>query len=274
MALARRRRRSRGGGSAGLIIATVCLAVLSLGIVGAYGWLRLKASGNVAVDQASLCPVDGPKSETAILLDVTDPISDTTTLDLRNQFQKIVADVPVGGAIDIYALTEKEGVLVQTFHGCNPGSGASADEWTSNPRLMQARWEKGFQKPLADIAGKLNVGEAGKQSPIMAGIQKINLEVFAGASGSIPKQLYIASDMIEHTDAFSNYRDGVSYRKFQSSPARDRFRTSLDGVKIRILAFQRPGMKFGIEELANFWAQWIKDNNGYFDGFVRLEGIR
>ncbi|MBB4570692.1 hypothetical protein [Rhizobium leucaenae] len=272
--MARRKRRSRAGSSAGLIIATVCLAVLSLGIVGAYGWLRYKASGNIAVDQASLCPVDGPKAETAILLDVTDPISDTTALDLRNQFQKIVADVPVGGAIDIYALTEKEGELIQTFHGCNPGSGANVDEWTSNPRLAQARWEKGFAKPLADIAGKLSVGEAGKQSPIMAAIQKINLEVFASAASGIPKHLYIASDMIEHTDAFSNYRDGASYQKFQQSPARDKFRTSLDGVMIKILAFQRPNMKFSMEELANFWAQWIKSNNGYFDGFVRLEGIR
>ncbi|NKJ34501.1 hypothetical protein [Rhizobium sp. SG570] len=272
--MARRKRRSRRGGSAGLIIATVCLAVLSLGIVGAYGWLRYKASGNVAVDQASLCPVDGPKAETAILLDVTDPISDTTALDLRNQFQKIVAEVPIGGAVDIYALTEKEGELIQTFHGCNPGSGANVDEWTSNPRLAQARWEKGFQKPLADIAGKLNVGESGMQSPIMAAIQKINLEVFAGAPGGMPKRLFVASDMIEHTTAFSNYRDGASYQKFLHSPANDRFRTSLDGVAVKILAFQRPNMKFSMEDLANFWAQWIKDNNGHFDGFVRLEGIR
>lgn len=272
--MARRKRRSRGGSSAGLIIATVCLAVLSLGIVGAYGWLRYKANANVAVDQTSLCPVDGPKSETAILLDVTDPISDTTALDLRNQFQKIVADVPVGGAIDIYALTAKEGELIQTFHGCNPGSGASVDEWTSNPRLAQARWEKGFQKPLADIAGKLSLGEAGKLSPIMAAIQKINLKVFASAAPGTPKHLFIASDMLEHSDAFSNYRDGASYPKFQASPARDKYRTSLDGVMIRILAFQRPNTKFSMEDLANFWAQWIKSNNGYFDGFVRLEGIR
>ena len=274
MARRKRRSRSRGDSSIGIVIATVCLAVLSVAILGAYGWLRYRASSNVAIDQASLCPVNGPKSETAILLDVTDPISDITTLDLRNQFQRIVAEVPIGGAIDIYALTEKQGELVQTFHGCNPGNGNNVDEWTSNPRLAQARWEKGFQKPLADIAGKLNVGDAGKQSPIMAGIQKINLEVFANADAGTPKRLYIASDMIEHTDAFSSYRDGVSYQKFQQSPARDRFRTSLDGVGVTILAFQRPNMKFAMEDLANFWAQWVKSNNGSFDGFVRLEGIR
>jgi hypothetical protein len=29
-----------------------------------------------------------------------------------------------------------------------------------------------------------------------------------------------------------------------------------------------------MEDLANFWAQWIKNNKGDFGGFVRLEGIR
>jgi len=270
--LARRKRRSRRGGSARLIIATVCLAVPSPGVVGAHGWLRFKAASNVPLGQASRFPGDRPKAGTALFLDVTQPIP--LSADLRNQFQKIVADVPVGGAIDIYALTEKEGELIQTFHGCNPGSGANVDEWTSNPRLAQARWEKGFQKPLTEIAGKLTAGESGRLSPIMAAIQKINLEVFANAPAGIPKRLYIASDMLEHTPAFSNYRDGASYQKYQHSPANDRFRTSLDGVTVKILAFQRPNIKFTMEDLANFWAQWIKGNNGYFDGFVRLEGIR
>jgi hypothetical protein len=33
-------------------------------------------------------------------------------------------------------------------------------------------------------------------------------------------------------------------------------------------------MKFSMEDLANFWAQWIKNSKGDFGGFVRLEGIR
>jgi hypothetical protein len=273
--LAQRRRRSRrGGGSTGTIVATVILVILSIGIVGAFGWLKYRASSSVEVDKASLCPVSGPVSETAILLDVTDPISDTTALDLKNQFQRIVTDIPVGGALDVYALTEQEGALTQTFHGCNPGSGATVDEWTSNPRLAQARWEKGFAQPLQDLAGKLTTGSAGNQSPIMAGIQKINLQAFANVPSGKPKQLFIASDMIEHTPEFSNYRDGVSFATFQQSAARDKFRTSLDGVTVKVLAFQRPNMKFAIKDLAEFWSQWIDSNGGFFDGFVRLEGIR
>jgi hypothetical protein len=269
-----RSRRRRQANAIPIILGIVGLLVLSMAIVGVYIWLSVKASSNPSLDQASLCPRSGPTSETAILLDVTDPISDTTTLDLRNQFQKIVSEVPIGGSIQVYALTEKEGELQQTFSGCNPGNGDNVDVWTSNPRLAQARWEKGFQKPLDDISKKLNQGDAGRQSPIMAGIQRINLLAFGSTPKQVPKNLFVASDMIEHTQAFSNYRDGVAYAKFLQSPARDKFRTSLDGVSIKILAFQRPNMKFTMEALADFWASWISSNNGYFAGFVRLEGIR
>ncbi|MBW9051127.1 hypothetical protein [Rhizobium mesosinicum] len=275
--MARNRRRNsrarKGGFSVGSIIATVALSVVALGMIGAFGWLKYRAMSNVALDKASLCPVTGPTSETAILLDVTDPISEPTSLDLKNQFRSLVEGISVGGAIDIYALTDKEGKLVNTFHGCNPGSGELADEWTSNPRLVQERWEKGFQKPLDEIGGRLGTGATGEFSPIMAGIQRINLEAFQRLPAATSKTLYVASDMIEHTPSFSSYRDGVSIAKFDASPAREKFRTSLDGVSVKILAFQRPGQKFKTEDLVAFWKSWIEGNNGEFAGFTRLEGL-
>ena len=273
--MARSRRRRRGsGGSLAPVIGAVAIGLASLAIIGAFGWMKYRASGAVAIDKASLCPVTGPVSQAVVLLDVTDPISETTALDLKNQFQRVVAGIPTGGAIDIYALTEKEGEIERTFHGCNPGSGADADVWTSNPRLIQDRWERGFRKPLDEIAGRLASGRAGEASPIMAAIQRINLDVFAPMPEGAQKTLLIASDMIEHTAAFSSYRDGLNYEAFEKSAARDRFRTSLDGVSVRILAFQREGMKIAPEEVAAFWNRWITANRGYFESFVRLEGIR
>ncbi|MEY9097990.1 hypothetical protein ABIA24_000899 [Sinorhizobium fredii] len=270
-----RRRRRKSGNSAGPIIAAVLLGVLSLVILGGFIYLKVKAGSNPELDKASLCPVDGPKEITAVLLDVTDPISQATALDLRNEFQAIVSAVPVGGLVQVYTLTETEGELNRTFSGCNPGSGENVDEWTSNPRIAQKRWEEGFQKPLDEIAKRLDEGAAGQQSPIMAGIQKINLEVFgAPQHRAIPKQLVVASDMIEHTAAFSMYRDGAQYDRFEESPARDRFRTALDGTAVRILDFQRPGLDFDAEQLADFWKNWVGNNRGAAYRFTRLEGIR
>ena len=270
-----KRRRRKTESSLGLILGTIALAIASLGILGGYVYLKYRAGSQVAIDKASLCPVDGPKEITAILLDVTDPISPTTATDLRNNFQDTVNSVPVGGLIQVYALTDVAGELKMTFSGCNPGSGADADEWTSNPRLRQKRWEEGFEKPLKELAEKMDQGAEGKQSPIMAGIQKINLDVFGNPSfKSILKTLVIASDMIEHTKNYSMYSTGPDYAKFLKTSARDEYRTTLTDVTVRMLVFQRPGLKFTTEQIGEFWANWVVANKGSWGGYVRLEGIR
>ncbi|UVC08962.1 hypothetical protein IHQ71_28260 [Rhizobium sp. TH2] len=271
-----KRRRRKAESNFGLIFGTVALGLASVAILGGYGYLKYYRGGShVAIDKASLCPVDGPKEITAILLDVTDPISPTTATDLRNNFQDTVNTVTVGGLIQVYALTDVTGELKLTFSGCNPGSGEDADIWTSNPRLMQKRWEEGFEKPLKDLADSMDQGVEGKQSPIMAGIQKINLDVFGNpAHKNILKRLVIASDMIEYTKSFSMYATGPDYEKFLKSPARDEYRTSLAGVTVRMLVFQRPGLKFTTREIGEFWGEWVTANKGSWGGYVRLEGIK
>lgn len=269
-----RRRRKKSDSSIGLVIGGVVVSALSIVLIVTYIFLRNTAGNAVALDKESLCPVDGPKSVTAVLLDVTDPISDLTTLDLRNEFQNLVAGVPQGGLIQVYVLTDQEGKLIRTFSGCNPGDGTTVDEWTNNPRMAQERWESGFEKPLKDIANRLREGVAGEQSPIMAAIQRINVEAFGlPAHQSVPKTLLIASDMIEHTGAFSMYRDGASYQRFEGSEARQKFRSPLSGVSVRILEFQRPGLSFSDEGLADFWSQWVSSNMGELTSFKRLQGV-
>lgn len=269
-----RRKQSSSESNTGLVIGTILFGLCSIGLVGAFFWFQAEANSKPKLDKVTMCPVTGPKAITAVLLDVTDPISDVTALDLRNQFQDIVKAVPEGGLIEVYALTDEQGKLGQTFSGCNPGDGSSEDDITGNKRLAKERWEKGFQRPLDEIAGEIGEGTAGKQSPIMAGIQNINLNIFGSPNyRDIPKEMVVASDLIEHTSAFSMYADGADFQKFQKSPARDQFRTALNGTEIRLLEFQRPGLKFDSMQIAEFWTAWIKVNDGEMKRFTRLEGM-
>lgn len=269
-----RRRRRKSGSTVGLILGAIGCILLSVGIVGGYLYLKNRAADEVALDQTTLCPVDGPRSVTAVLLDVTDPISDTTAADLRNEFQALVYQVPIGGLIQVYALTEREGELAATFSGCNPGAGKDVDEWTRNPRLAQERWEKAFQEPLEEISKRLREGANGQFSPIMAGIQQINLQAFSVPKHQgIPRSLVIASDMVEHTNSFSMYKAGASYPKYEQSGAPPKFRTPLDDIEVRVLEFQRSGLKFSDEDLSGFWNRWISSNSGVLVSFKRLQGI-
>lgn len=270
-----RNRRHKADSNLGAIIGGAVLMMATAGIGVGVWVLNKQAEAKPSLDKVTLCPLDGPKEITAILLDVTDPISDLTATDLRNQFQEIVASVPTGGLIQVYTLTENPSQLSQSFSGCNPGDASTVDNWTGNPRLVRERWEKGFQKPLEEIAGRVNEGVAGKQSPILAGIQRINVEAFGSNQyKGIPKHLIVASDLIEHTSVYSMYSTGLDYPKFQKSGAPDQFRTDFNGTSVRLLEFQRPGMKFDSFQLAEFWTRWIVSNDGTLDKFTRLEGIR
>lgn len=271
--MARRRPRRASSNSAGLIFGGIAAIVLSIGIIVVFGYLYIRAEDQPVLDAETLCPDDGLTAVTAVLLDTTDPISATTATDLRNEFHKLVSSLRVGGRIEIYTLTENVGELTRTFSGCNPGTGENVDEWTGNPRMAQERWEEGFQGPLGEIANNIGRGHGGERSPIMAAIQAIKLNVFAPLAQGTPKHLIVASDMLEHTDAFSFYRDGINYQAYRGTVAQDRFRTSLDDIDIRILAFQREGDRFPVLELAEFWKTWIEANQGTFAGFVRLEGM-
>ncbi|RWL18067.1 hypothetical protein [Mesorhizobium sp.] len=269
-----RRRRRKGESHTGTVIATVLVFAMSGILITGYAYLKVRAADNVVLDKTTLCPVDGPVSATAVLLDTTDPISRTTFLDLENEFEKQMSAVQVGGLLEIYGLTEEPGELIAIFSGCNPGDGSTVDELTSNPRIAQERWEEGYRKPLDGILVDINPDAPARRSPIMAAVQKIKLTLFDSARArDIPKRLVIASDMIEHTNLYSQYRSGVGYESYKESDARQAFRTSLDDVMVTFLNFQRQGAKFDAREHGEFWAEWVADHSGQYERWIRLEGV-
>lgn len=271
MATGRKRKSRRGGGSIGGVVSVIALVLVICGAVGGYSLLWHKAKAAPTLD-ADLCPDDGATSVTAVLLDVTDPISEITKLDLKREFQRVVDDVEQYGLIEVYLLTDVEGQPRRTFRGCNPGNGESADPWTSNPKKVQQRWDQAFNKPLREIEGQLGEGSPSKQSPIMSGIQRITIQSFSDSKlDGKPKRLVVASDMMEFTPAFSMYKSGADIKAFEKSSARDKYRTPLDGVDVRLMLFQRQSTA-AVKNLPEFWATWIGSNHGNFTGIERLTG--
>jgi len=269
-----RRRRRKTNGSTGAIFLGIILLLFTAVIAGGFGFLYFKASNQVDLDEATLCPLTGPTSITAVLIDVTDPISPITETDLRNRFEALKDNIPTGGQIVIYELTEEVSKLKEAFIRCNPGSGEQADELISNPRFIQKRWEDGFDAPLQQISEAIGTGKSGDQSPILGGIQAINLEVFGKDDHArLPKRLIVASDMIEHTSVFSMYRAGIDRDKFEATSANENFRTPLDNVAVEIWQFVRPGAPFLAADLSNFWSGWLKANGASSTQFIQLQGV-
>jgi len=271
-----RRRRNRVGGSDGqphLWIVGGGLLLLALTLAGGYGYLLYEQRQIPTLDKDTFCPTKGPIAVQAVLFDTSDPITTNTRVDLTNQFEQIISTVPKGGLVAIYAIsavTENDAPL---FYLCNPGNGAELSELTGNPRIAKERWEKVFREPLDKIIVNVDPQVSTNSSPIMSAIQAIKLRAFDGQNaGASSKRFLIVSDMLEHTDAYSQYKSGLSFDAYLNSGAVQLRDGALDGIDFEILYVRRKTLRFSSIDHVAFWNRWIGRYGGRLVRTVQLEG--
>jgi hypothetical protein len=252
------------------------LAALALGVLVTGAYVYATAVRPPALDQASLCPLDGPRSITVVLLDSTDDIPDIAKREVRTALIDMAETLPPYGLLEIRLLDANNVAGRSIFAKCNPGDGSNLSEYTSNPRLARKRWMDGFREPL-DAALQAGFQPLpGRVSPIMETVQRIAVDRFSGrASEAIPKSLILISDMIEHTPPdYSQYAGDLSYDRFKASRAYQKVRTDLHGADVQIFYIQRmSGKPLNSVDHIRFWAEWIRDNNGRLKQANRLQGV-
>jgi len=250
------------------------LAVLALGVLGAGAYAYLTASRPPGLDRASLCPVDGPRSMTVVLLDSTDDIPDIGKREIRTVLLDMAETVPVYGLLELRLLDPKLPGGRQIFAKCNPGDGAGLSEYTANPRLAKKRWLEGFRQPLEEALDAGFRPTPGKTSPIMETVQHIAVDRFSGrAAEDAPKSLVLVSDMLENEPDYSQYGGDLSYGRYKASRAYKKLQTDLHGAEVTIYYIQRASAKpFNSADHIRFWADWVRDNKGRFKQANKLQG--
>jgi hypothetical protein len=250
------------------------LAVVALAALGAGAYAYLTADRPPRLDQASLCPVDGPRAVTVVLLDPTDDIPDVGKHEIRTVLLDMAEAVPVHGLLELRLLDPKIPGGQPIFARCNPGDGAGLSEYTANPRLAQKRWLEGFRQPLEQALDAGLRPAPGKTSPIMATVQRIAVDRFSGrAAEAVPKSLVLVSDMLENEPDYSQYANDLSYGRFKASRAYKRLQTDLHGAEVTIYYIQRVTARpISSTDHIRFWADWVRDNKGRFKQASKLQG--
>jgi hypothetical protein len=251
------------------------LAVLALGILSAGAYVYNTAPRPPVLDRTSLCPQDGPRSITVVLLDSTDDIPDIAKREVRTLLTDMAETLPTYGLLEIRLLDPAVAGGRPIFARCNPGDGSGLSEYTANPRLAHKRWMDGFREPLD---GALEAGfrpAPGRTSPIMATVQRIAVDRFTGrAAEDVAKSLVIISDMLEHEADYSQYSGDLSYARFKASRAYRKVQTDLHGAAVTIHYIQRQSAKpISSVDHIRFWSEWIRDNNGRFKEADKLQGV-
>lgn len=230
------------------------------------------------VVEETLCPVDGPRGVTVVLIDTSDDLPDATRREVLGLLEEIVTRLPPYHKLDIRVLDVAGLRSRSLFAKCNPGNGTGLSEWTNNIEVARQRWIESFRKPALEAIDKSVTPARATASPIMGAIQDIAIGEFSGnARQNVKKTLYVISDMIESTKDYSQYpRSGdLSYQRFRQSPAYLKYRTELHDatVFVRLVSRQvngKPVVDDG--QLMGFWREWISDNRGLIGTFKRLQG--
>ena len=83
------------------------MTVLALGVLAAGAYVYATVSRPPTLDQASLCPVDGPRSIAVVLLDSTDEVPEIAKREIRTVLVDMAETLPPYELLEIRLLDPK-----------------------------------------------------------------------------------------------------------------------------------------------------------------------
>ncbi|MBT3143218.1 hypothetical protein KL867_19310 [Ruegeria litorea] len=234
----------------------IAIGVCVLVIVGVFVGSQTLIS-NSKVNEATLCHTDGPVNVTAILLDLTDPLSNTQQIRLKTIIENEIASSSTDTMISLGVVSEEPQRWGSLFAKCKPATGEQANALYENPSLIADRYQREFLIPISDKIDATLVGQAESQSPIMEALQSLIASTpdFTRARGQ--RKFVIVSDMLQHSDTLSFYRN-QGWEYFSSRDGELRLAANLQNVSIEIMRIPRSGNNIPSRELVeNFWTRYF-----------------
>lgn len=214
------------GGSLALLV----VAALVFGIV------QFNMNREPGLDQATLCPANGPRGHFVLLVDTTDPMNFTQ----KQAYSVFLADlvknkVPEGFLLSLFVLGENvESNAAPVVEMCNPGSGATKSALDSNVVRAQRAYEEKFIKPIIEQGEMLQSSRAAKSSPIFEMLQLVAINGFRKHAVQGEKRLFLMSDMLHNSPAFSMYRATPDFAGFAATDYGRKTQTELRDVNVEL----------------------------------------
>ncbi|WP_458527255.1 hypothetical protein [Onishia taeanensis] len=253
MAKRRSYRRKRKSNATGI---GVLIMVIAISGFGALAYVGVTESQRPEVDQATLCPVDGPAGHLAILLDTTDPLSMTQLQAARQRIEESIYQAPIGTRVSFSTVSPENEVRGGAFFSvCKPPSGEDASIFNQNPRLIAEKYEEDFLSPVGEALDSLLTLKPADSSPIMEGLQEFITKIPGFITTDKTREIVVMSDLIQHNDSYSFYRN-LSWDSFESSNGPSRLSRNLGGAKVTVLRIPRNIPQRDIVD--DFWVNYFE----------------
>jgi hypothetical protein len=254
------------------ILLIVSVAIL-LGV--AFFYQMLDSAQRENIDKNTFCPKRDLAAITAVMIDVTDPLSAIQQASLKNELQKIRDGVNAREKLEIYTVGDTASqTLTPAFSMCNPGRGREANSISENPKLVEKHWIEAFDKPLEGILSNLLSTPEAKFSPILESLQSVVVTVLNNPNNQdAERTLIIASDMIHYTKDFSLYHPGANYQQLRISDYFRKIHSDMRNVKVEILLFRRTTATHVQDaSFIKFWEDYFADQGATLDRIYSISG--
>jgi hypothetical protein len=233
------------------IILIVIVVLIGIGIGLFYFTLK---SNTVVLDKRTFCPVNGPISVTALLIDATDSLSFQQKKALSDEFQLLRESIPVYGRLDLYFIESNSvSPLKPIVSICNPGRGSQINPIIGNPIQVERSWKEGFEQPLESQLTLLLNKSPANESPILESVQSVVLTSFSDpVIRDKPRKLIVVSDLMQHSSSVSLYGKSTDANIFTQDKTFSKLKSDLREIDINIWMLVRDNT-LKRDVLASFW---------------------
>ena len=207
-------RRKRNALAKAIAIVAVPASLLAAGAV----WVNLVE--HEYAYGADLCLENRPlTAHTVLVIDRSDPVSGNEKAFLKSLVAGIKDDLAPNERFSIYAIDNGHvRVPSRLFSLCNPGTAEQANVLAQTPVRVQQTFDEKFARPISRIIDDLRpLGNTdANQSPIMETLLTLSQVKDFGPDMN-HRRLILVSDMIQHSDEFSQIRTPVDFEAFRSA---------------------------------------------------------
>ncbi len=230
----------------------------------AEGFYAIKLLRHAKIDPETLCPAEGAKAITLVIVDKTDPLSPpeqarARQIDRRgtrrSQTRRPDRRKP--------ALRKRRRKLRRADdhrRSCNPGTpGSEVNPFLENPKRAALRYSSNFIEPIGAAMASVASEGAARNSPIVRSIE-IALTGLQAPSKT-PIKLILISDLMEHGPDVSAYSEALSEKALHgliSSQAERR----LYGANVEIALLSRPRYEKQQKAAVSAWRRFFADATG------------
>ncbi len=182
-----------------------------------------------------------PPRTTAVLIDTTDPWTDSQRAFLKDHLRELAHGVGRGQRLSIYLLSGASLSPQELWRTTSPGTAKDANRWTEGDAYLEERFSAEVLAPLDSVLLRLEAADSAACSPILESFWQLS-QYSEFASTPRPATLFVASDLLQNTSGpggFSFYRADRSFFGPDGALRNPKWKAGLTGITVTVWWLRR-----------------------------------